>query len=141
MNREYELIVDEWCNYFGFENSTTANCYARFTLNPSPIRYFNRMSVSSTLPQGNSIECLAIRYLYYVIANTLHARGDFTRLNGENMMILAKAVFPESNIRLNLGALLILYLNHQALEARGPICGGGVITILARRLNINVSNL
>ena len=56
-------------------------------------------------------------------------------------MILAKVVFPDSNIRPNLGALLIIYLNHQALEARGPICGGGVITILARGLNINVSNL
>ena len=123
MNREYELTLDEWCNYFGFENSTTANRYACFTLNPSPSRYFTRMSVSSTLPQGNCIECLSIRYLYYVIANTLQARGDFRRLNEEDMMILAKFAFPDSNIRPNLGALLIIYLNHQALEARGPICG------------------
>ncbi|KAK1608094.1 hypothetical protein QYE76_031767 [Lolium multiflorum] len=99
------------------------------------------MRIPSTLPQGNSIECLAIRYLYYVIANTLQARGDFTRLNEEDMMILAKAVFPQSNLLPNLGAILVLYLNHQALEARGPICGGGVITVLARRLSINVRNL
>jgi hypothetical protein len=71
----------------------------------------------------------------------LQACDDFTRLNEEDMMILPKAMFPDSNIRPNLGVLLILYLNHQALEARGPICGGGIITILARGLNINVSNL
>jgi hypothetical protein len=71
----------------------------------------------------------------------LQARGDFTRLNEEDMMILAKVVFPDSNIHPNLGTLLIIYLNHQALEVRGPICGGGVITILARGLIINVSNL
>jgi hypothetical protein len=79
--------------------------------------------------------------LYYVIANTLQARGDFTKVNEEDMMILAKVVFPESNIRPNLGAILIFYLHHQAREARVPICGGGVITVLARRLHINVSNL
>jgi hypothetical protein len=71
----------------------------------------------------------------------LQERGNFTRLNEEDMMVLAKAVFPECNLRPNLGAILVLYLNHQALEDRGPICGGGVITILARRLDINVSNL
>jgi hypothetical protein len=36
------------------------------------------------------------------------------------MMILTKAVFPDNNIRANWGALLIIYLNHQALEAQGP---------------------
>ncbi|KAK1680875.1 hypothetical protein QYE76_041723 [Lolium multiflorum] len=75
------------------------------------------------------------------LIKTIMARGDFTRLNDEDMMVLAKAVFPERNLRPNLGAILVLYLNHQALEARGPICGGGVITVLARRLNIDVSNL
>jgi hypothetical protein len=79
--------------------------------------------------------------LYYVITNTLEARGDFTRFSEEDMMVLAKAMFPECNLRPNLGAILVLYLHHKALEARGPICGGGVITVLARRLNIDVSNL
>jgi hypothetical protein len=71
MNREYELTLDEWCHYFGFDNSTSANHFTCFTLNPSPLNYFSRMKVCDTLPQGNNIECVAIRYLYYVIANTL----------------------------------------------------------------------
>ena len=71
MNREYELTLDEWCHYFGFNNSTTANRFTCFTMNPSPLNYFSRMKVSDTLPQGNNIECPAIRYLYYVIANIL----------------------------------------------------------------------
>ena len=25
MNREYDLTLDEWCHYFGFDNSTSAN--------------------------------------------------------------------------------------------------------------------
>jgi hypothetical protein len=41
----------------------------------------------------------------------MQARGEFTGLNKVDMMILAKAVFPESSIRPNLGAILILYLN------------------------------
>jgi hypothetical protein len=99
------------------------------------------MNVYDSTSKGGDMECHGVLYLYYIIANTLQARSDFTRVNEEDMMILANAVFPDRNIRPNLGALLILYLNHQALEARGPICGGGVITILARGLNINVSNL
>jgi hypothetical protein len=141
MNREYLLTLDEWCHYFGFDNSTTAKPFACFTINTSPLNYFSRMKVSDTLPQGNNIECPAIRYLYYVIANTLQACGDFTRVNEEGMMVLAKDVFPNSNIRPNLGALLIIYLKHQELEAQDPIWRGGVIKVLARGLNINVSNL
>jgi hypothetical protein len=57
------------------------------------------------------------------------------------MIVLAKAVFPNCNLMPNLGALLSMCLKHQALVARGPICGGGAITILARALHINVSNL
>jgi hypothetical protein len=57
------------------------------------------------------------------------------------MIILAKAASPETNVWPNLGTILVLYLNHQELEAQVTICGGGVITVLARRLNINVSNL
>jgi hypothetical protein len=117
------------------------NSYACFTLNPSPLSYFNMMRVSSTLSEGNTIECPAIRCLNYVIGNTLQAHGDFTRPNEEDMMILTKVVFPNINIRPNLGTLPIIYLNHQLLEAHDPICGGGAITILASALNINVSSL
>ena len=82
------------------------------------------MRIPSTLPWEKSIECPAILYLYYVIANILQARGDFTRVNEEDMMVLAKVVFPNNNTRPNLGALLVIYLKHQALEARGPDAEG-----------------
>jgi hypothetical protein len=141
MNREYDLTLDEWCHYFGFDNRTATNRFTCFTMNPSPLNYFSQMKVPNTLPQGNNNECPAIRFSYYVTANTLQARGDFTSVNEEDMMVLAKVVFPNCNIRPHLGALLIIYLKHQALEARGPIYGGRVITVLARGLNINVSNL
>jgi hypothetical protein len=82
------------------------------------------MRVPDTLPEGNNIECPTINYLYYVIDNTLQARGDFTRVNEDDMMVLTKAIFPNCNIKPHLGVLLVMYLKHQALEARGPICGG-----------------
>ena len=56
-------------------------------------------------------------------------------------MILAKAAIPECNLTLNLGALLLFYLAHQSLQYRGPIFYGGVITVLARALHINIGNL
>jgi hypothetical protein len=71
MNREYVLTLDEWCHHFGFDNRTTAIRATCFTFNPSPLSYFCRIKVADTLPHGNNIECPAIRYLYYVIANTL----------------------------------------------------------------------
>jgi hypothetical protein len=141
MNREYDLTLDEWCHYFGFDNRTAANRFTCFTMNPSPLNYFSQMKVPNTLPQGNNNECPAIRYSYYVTANTLQARGDFTIVNEEDMMVLAKVVFPKFNLMLHLGVLLVMYLKHHALAIRGPICRGGVITILAQVLHINVSNL
>ena len=77
------------------------------------------MSVSSTLPQGNCIECPSIRYLYYVIANTLQARGEFTKVNEEEMIILAKAAIPTCNVTPNLGAFLLFHLDRQAVQTRG----------------------
>ena len=79
--------------------------------------------------------------MYYVIANTLQARGEFRRLNQEDMLLLAKAALPDYNIMLNLGAILVMYLRHQALQAQGIIACGGVITVLANALRINLGNL
>ena len=56
-------------------------------------------------------------------------------------MLLAKAALPDCNITLNLGAILVLYLRHQALQAQGIIACGGVITVLANALRINLGNL
>ena len=56
-------------------------------------------------------------------------------------MILAKAVISDCNLTLNLGALLVFYFAYQSHQTRGPICCGGVITVLARALHINIGNL
>lgn len=110
-------------------------------INPAPYNYFNRMRHYDPIPKGSQIECPAVRYLYYVIANTLQARGEFTRVNEEDMMILAKDFILDCNLTLNLGALLVFYLAYQSHQTRGPICCGGVITILTRAHHINIGNL
>jgi hypothetical protein len=110
MNHEYYWTLDEWFHHFGFDNSTTANCFNCFTMNPSPLNYFSRMKVPYTLPQGNNIKYPSISYLYYVIAYTLQVCGDFTRVNEEDMMVLAKAAIQDCNLTLNLGAILLFYL-------------------------------
>ena len=57
------------------------------------------------------------------------------------MLILAKAALINGNLMPNLGVLLVFYHKHQALQSRGPICGGGVVTVLARALRINLGNI
>jgi hypothetical protein len=54
------------------------------------------MSVYEPVPKGGDIDCPAVRYLYYVIAKTLQARGEFTRVNVEDMMVLAKAAIQDA---------------------------------------------
>ena len=97
-------------------------------LTPSPRSYFHQMSKYSGTPKGGQIESPAICYLYYVIANTLQARGQFTKVNEEEMIILARA---------DLGAFLLFHLDRQAVQTRGAITCGGIITLLAERLLIN----
>ena len=99
------------------------------------------MRIRGNTPKGNQIYYSAIKYLFYVIANTLQAHGDFTRVNEEDMLILAKAAITNCNLTPNLGALLVFYLKHQALKSRGPICGEGVVTVLARALHVNLGNI
>jgi hypothetical protein len=98
------------------------------------------LSVYAPIPKGNSIEILGIRYFYYVIANTLQARGEFTRLNEEEMFVLACAMIPDSNMTPNLGAMLLLHLHRQAHQTRGNITCEGVIAVLANRPGINLGN-
>ena len=99
------------------------------------------MSTVSPIPKGNIIECPVVRYLYYVIANTLQARGEFTRVNEEHMLVLAKAALPDCNMTPHIGAILVLYLKHQALQTQGAITCGGVITVLAKALHADIGNL
>lgn len=141
MDTNYEIPRNEWCTIFGFVNNDGHIRYSHHLLNPTPLSFGHQISVYKPIPKGSSLESPAIWYFYYVIANTLQARGEFTKLNEEDMIILAKAASPNSNMTLNLGAMLLLYLSHQAHQARGNITCGGVITILTKGLNINLGNL
>jgi hypothetical protein len=81
LNRECEPSPTEWYNCFGLTNNLMDIRCNNFFLNPTLSQYFDRMSRNRPSRQGNNIECPSIRYLCYVIANTLQARGEFTRLN------------------------------------------------------------
>jgi hypothetical protein len=72
-------------------------------LSPSPLEHFHSMDLYNNVPKGGDIECHAIHYLYYVIANTLQACNEFTRVNEEDMLVLVKAAIPEFNMTPNLG--------------------------------------
>jgi hypothetical protein len=99
------------------------------------------MSFTTPINKGKYIQCPAIRYLFYVIANTLQARNEFTRLNDEDILVLAKAAIPNNNVSLNLGAVLVRYLEFQSNVSQGPLTCGGVITVLATAMGIDLSNL
>jgi hypothetical protein len=63
------------------------------------------------LPKGSHTKSLAIHYLYYVIANTLQACGEYTRVYENDMTILAKAAIPNS-LSNNSELLLRLHLQN-----------------------------
>ena len=107
----------------------------------SPNDYFNIMSFTTPINKGKYIQCPAIRYLFYVIANTLQARNEFTRLNDEDILFLAKAAIPNNNLSLNLGLILVRYLDYQSSQSQGPITCGGVIAVLATTMGLNLGNL
>jgi hypothetical protein len=68
------------------------------------------MALYNNVPKGGDIKCPAIRYFYYVIANTVWALNEFTRVNKEDMLVLAKAAIPKCIMMPNLGAILLFYL-------------------------------
>ena len=57
------------------------------------------------------------------------------------MLVLAKADLLDCNMTPHLGAILVLYLKHQALQTQGAITCGGVITVLAKALHADIGNL
>jgi hypothetical protein len=61
--------------------------------------------------------------------------------NEDDMMILAKAAIPNCNVTPHLGAILLFHLERQVHQTRGDITCGGIETILATALAINVSEL
>jgi hypothetical protein len=141
MNHDFDLSFTQWYNCFGFVNNDTYIHWANGLLTPSPLEHFHSMALYNNVPKGGDIECPAIRFLYYVIANTLQARDKFTRVNEEDMLVLAKATIPKCNMTLNLGAILLFYLDHQTVQTHGPIVCGGVATVLTNALNVPLGNL
>ena len=85
-------------------------------MNPSTDHYYNRMSFTSRVSKGKNIQHPAIRYLFYVIANTLQTRNEFRRLNEEDILFLTISSF-NNNLSLNLGAILVRYLEHQSSQS------------------------
>jgi hypothetical protein len=118
MNHNFDLSFAEWCNCFGFVNNDTHIRWANGFLSPPPLEHFCSMDLYNNVPKGGDIECPVIRYLYYVIANTLQARNEFTRVNEEDMLVLAKPAILECNMMPNLGAILLFYLDRQAIQTR-----------------------
>ena len=110
-------------------------------LKPYPQTYFSKLSIYENTPKVIHIEIPDVQYLYYIIANTLQARNEITRLNDEDIVVLAKAAIPNNNLSLNLGAVLVRYLDFQSFRGQGPITCGGVITVLAIALGLNFGNL
>ena len=141
MGRSYDISFNEWCRHFRFLNSDNRLRSVHQGLTPSPRSYFHQMSKYSGTPKGGQIESPAIRYLYYVIANTLQAHGEFTKFNEEEMIILAKAAIPTCNVTPNLGAFLLFHLDRQAVQTRCAITCGGIITLLVERLLIDFNAL
>ena len=79
--------------------------------------------------------------MFYVIANTLQAHNEFTRLNDEDILVLAKAAIPNNNVSLNLGDVLVRYLEFQSNVSQGPLTCGGVITVLATAMGFRAHPL
>ena len=142
LNVDYMLSLNDWCHYFHLPvNDVTVFRAAFHGMVPTPDQYFRMMSRSARVNKGKNIQCPAIRYLFYVIANTLQARNEFTRLNDEDIVILTKATIPNNNLSLNLGAVLVRYLDFQSFRGQGPITCGGVITVLAIAMGLDIGNL
>ena len=68
-------------------------------------------------------------------------RNEFTGLNEEDILVLAKAAFNYDNLSLHLGAILVRYLKYQSHQSQGPTTCGGVITVLANALGIDLGEL
>jgi hypothetical protein len=71
MNCKYDMTHSEWSGHFGFFNGYGHVRSANRCLKPSPLSYFHKMSIFENTHKGSHIESCVIRYLYYVIANTL----------------------------------------------------------------------
>jgi hypothetical protein len=53
MNRDFDLSLTEWCNYFGFVNNDTHIRWAN--LSPSPLDHFHSMALYKSVLKGRDI--------------------------------------------------------------------------------------
>ena len=141
MNQDFNITLEEWCNYFGFTNNDDDVRYVYEYLEPHSRRSFNQMSYHCYKHRASCIEYPAIRYIYYVITNSLQAQGEVSNLNEENMLVLGKAANLDVGYSPNLGAILLFHHAHQSNCSQGDIMCGGVITMLANSLGLDYTNL
>ena len=107
LNTNYSLSLDEFCHHLQLPiEDVSVYRIAHQGIGTPPNDYFNMMSFTAPINKGKNIQCPAIRYLFYVIAHTLQARNEFTRLNDEDILVLAKAAIPNNNVSLKLAPYL-----------------------------------
>lgn len=140
MDQDFNITFQEWCNYFGFPNNDEDIRYIYEFIDPYPRQSFYQMSCHGSRQRASCIESLAIHHFYYVITNSLQARGEVSKVNDENMLVLGKEANLDVGYSPNLGAIL-LHLAHQENHAQGDIVCGGVITMLANSLGLNYNQL
>ena len=74
LNVDYTLSLNDRCHYFHLPVNDVTMLRAAFRgMVPTPDQYFLMMSRFAPVDKGKNIQCPAIRYLFYVIANTLQA--------------------------------------------------------------------
>jgi len=91
LDQDFNITFAEWCNYFGFPNNDDDIRYVYDFTDPHPRQSFLRMSHHGSKQRASCIESPAIHYFYYVITNSLQARGEVSKVNDENILVLGKA--------------------------------------------------
>ena len=75
MNQNFNINLEEWCNYFSFTNNDDDVRYVYEYHEPHLRHSFNHMSYHGYKHRASCIECPTIRYFYYVITNSMQAQG------------------------------------------------------------------
>jgi hypothetical protein len=121
MNRKYKMSLNEWSDHFGFFNRDSSVRSMNRCLKPYPQTYFSKLSIYANTPKGIYIGIPDVRYLYYIISNTLHTCGEFRKVKEDDLIILTKDDIPNFNVTPNLGSVLIFHWEHQAHQTREDI--------------------
>ena len=85
LDQDFNITIVEQCNYFGFPNNDADIRYVYDFTDPHPKQSFYQMSRDGSRQRASCIESPAIRCFYYVITNSLQARGEVSKVNEENM--------------------------------------------------------